>query len=240
VATGPHVFVPYGRQGDTVTLSPDDGRHLARVLRARRGDPVSVSDGAGTVWQARVAAVAGDDVTVELGDQHHVAARAPRMVVVHALPKQRKLDDVVQRLVEIGVDEIRPVHSARSQVVLDGAKADKAVQRWRAVAHAAAKQSRRAWLPVVSDVGAWAEAFGAGAAGVVCWEESRVPLREVLAALGTPAELVVGVGPEGGLTPKEVQAAGLPHATLGPTVLRTETAALVAVAAVRYEQGLFS
>ena len=236
---GPHVFVP-GAAGGRAQLAPDDALHLTRVLRVGRGDPVSVSDGSGAVWQARVALADGEEVTVELGHRADVPRPRPEIVVVHALPKQRKLDEVVQRLVELGVAEIRPVHSDRSQVVLDEQRAAKAVARWRAVAYAAARQSRRAWLPLVADLGTWDAAFHDATAGVVCWEESRAPLQEVLAAVGRPERLVVGIGPEGGLTPAEIAAAGLPHATLGPTVLRTETAALVAVAAIRFQQGLMA
>src|SRR5688572_17573361 len=111
---GPHVFVDATDAG-RATISGDDATHLIRVLRIRRGDPVSVSDGRGTMWQGEVATVT-DTVGVRLADERDVAPPSPRITVVHALPKQRKLDDVVQRLTELGVDEIRPVHSARSQV----------------------------------------------------------------------------------------------------------------------------
>ncbi len=237
---GPHFFVaPEAVDGDTATLGGHDAHHLTRVLRARRGDPVSVADGTGAVWQGRLVSADETGATVALADRRDVAATRPRVTVVHALPRGRKLDEVVQRLTEVGADRIVPVSSARSELRLDSTRAAKAVARWRAVALAAAKQSRRARLPRIDEVGAWVDAFGAGATGVVCWEESGVPLRRVLDDLGAPDELIVGIGPEGGLTPEEVADTGLPHASLGPTVLRTETAALVAVSAVRYHHGLF-
>jgi 16S rRNA (uracil1498-N3)-methyltransferase len=210
------------------------------VLRARPGDPISVSDGAGTRWQARLAEARHGEVIVDLVDQVVVPRAVPRLKVVHALPKRRKLDDVVQRLVEVGVDRIVPVHSERSQVQLDTARAAKARARWKAVAEAAAKQSRRAWLPVVEPVGEWTTAFPAGVAGVVLWEESEVALRNVLDGLAAAETVVLGIGPEGGLTADEVRVTGLAHATMGETVLRTETAALVAVSALRYHFGLMA
>ena len=237
---GPHVFATPADGADAVTLDADDARHLHRVLRVRKGDPVSVSDGRGSVWQATVASAGDAAVTVTLGERREVGRERPRLVVVHALPKQRKLDDVIQRLTELGVDEVRPVASERSQVELTAARAAKAVLRWRAVAYAAARQSRRAWLPLIADVGDWGRAFAAASCGVTLWEESTTPLRTVLEAWPACEDVVIGIGPEGGLTPGEVTASGLPDASLGPTVLRTETAALVAVSAIRYHLGLMS
>lgn len=240
MATGPHFFVDVDASEDSAVVEGEEARHLERVLRVRPGDPVSVSDGRGTIWQGTVDQVGREGVRVALGDRVAVPAETPALTVVHALPKQRKLDEVVQKLTELGVGEIRPVMSARSQVVLEGPRAHKAVARWRAVAHAAAKQSRRAWLPTICAVGTWDGAFGAPSCGVVCWEESRRPLREVLDAWPDCREVIVGIGPEGGLTPDEVRAAALPDASMGRTILRTETAALVAVSAIRYHLGLMT
>lgn len=235
----PHFFVAEDAIGaDQALLGADDTRHLTTVLRARNGDPVTVSDGLGTIWTARYAGLADGAARVELGDRTDVAPPRPALTVVHALPKQRKLDDVVQRLTELGVHRIVPVHSRRSQVTLDERKAAKAVTRWRAVALAAAKQSRRARIPIVSEIGEWDSAFPPGIPGVVCWEESETGLRAVLEAAPPPDEIVLGIGPEGGLDADEVAASGLPAASLGPSILRTETAALVAAAAVGYAFGL--
>lgn len=234
-----HFFVsPDQIDGNVATLGPDDSHHLVTVLRARPGLPASVADGMATVWQGVFDGVDDGAARVRLHTSVNVGIETPSITVVHALPKQRKLDEVVQRLTELGVDRIVPVHSARSQVELDARKADKAVTRWRAIALAAAKQSQRARLPVIEEVGEWRTAFCAGVPGVVPWEESTVGLREVLDTVAAQAEVVVGVGPEGGLTAEEIDGTGLPHASLGRTVLRTETAAIVAVAAVRYHYGL--
>jgi 16S rRNA (uracil1498-N3)-methyltransferase len=222
---GPHFFVD-AVAGDRVALEGDDARHLAVVLRAGPGDPVSLADGTGVVHQAEVVAAAPSRVDLSVTASHRVDDPSPRLTVVQALPKGRKLDEVVQRLTEVGVDRLVPVRSARSEVRLDDAKAAKQVARWRAVALAASKQSRRTRPLEVADVGRWATAFPAGADGVVLWEESDVPLRRVLDV--TAPRLVLGIGPEGGLTAEEVRRTGLPDASLGPTVLRTETAAIVA------------
>lgn len=225
---GPHFFCePDAVDGVSVTLRGEEARHLARVLRAVRGDPVSLADGTGMLYQARVADARPDRVRCRIHDRYEIPPPRPRLSVVHALPKGRKLDEVVQRLSEVGVDRLVPVHSARSQVRLHGDKATRAVDRWRSVALAAAKQARRVRLLDVAPVGEWDTAF-ADATGAVLWEQADVGLPAVLAELGPAGDLVLAVGPEGGLTAEEVTAAGLPAARLGPTILRTETAALVA------------
>lgn len=239
--SGPHFFCePEAVVGASVTLRGNEARHLARVLRAVPGDPVSLADGAGTLYQARVTEVADDRVHCAVEDRFVPAPPHPVVTVVHALPKGRKLDDVVQRLSEVGVDRIVPVHSARSQVTLRGDKADRALARWRSVALAAAKQARRVRLLDVAAVGEWDDAF-AGATGIVLWEEADAGLPAVLGALA-PAEapeIVLAVGPEGGLTAEEVATTGFPAARLGPTILRTETAALVGASVVLAAAGRF-
>lgn len=225
---GSHVFAAL--DGDAVVLRGDEAHHLGVVLRLAAGAPVSVADGSGALFQARVRRVEPGAVYLAVLDRVEVAVPRPALTVVHALPKGRKLDEVVQRLTELGVERVVPVTSARSQVELRGERAERAVARWRAVALAASRQSRRARVLEVAEITTWASALADPGPGVVCWEEATVPLRSVL-DLDAPA-LVLGIGPEGGLTAEEATAGGLPAASLGPTVLRTETAALVAVTAV--------
>lgn len=239
---GPHFLVDPGDidpEGATAVLRADQAHHLAVVLRARPGDPVSLADGTGALWQARVRRSDESRVTLALVAGQVVAPPRPRLTVVHALPRRRKLDEVVQRLSELGVDRVVPVHSERSEVRLTGDKAVSAAARWRSVALAAAKQSRRVRPLEVAEVGRWSDLTVRGRCGVVLWEQATTGLRAVLNGLdrADDDELVLAVGPEGGLTPAEVQACGLPAASLGPTVLRTETAALVAASAVLYHLG---
>jgi 16S rRNA (uracil1498-N3)-methyltransferase len=237
--SGPHFLVPPSAiDGDRAELTGDDARHLAVVLRAGPGAPVSLADGTGSLLQTRVTHAAPDRVGLAVTERRDVPAPRPSLTVVQALPKGRKLDEVVMRLTEVGVDRLVPVHSARSQVRLDAAKAAKALARWRAVAHAAAKQSRRVRPLEVAEVGEWATAFpaadegGRPPAGAVLWEEGGAPLRSLVEAAGDVDALVLAIGPEGGLTREEVRVTGLPAATLGETILRTETAALVAASVV--------
>ena len=235
-----HLFVaPDAVTGDRAHVEGDDAHHLVRVLRAGPGHEVTLADGSGIVYSGRVAAV-GPRVAVEIVDVTEVPAPTPRIHVVHALPKGRKLDEVVQRLTELGVDRITPVHSRRSQVRLDATRAERAHRRWSAVAHAAAKQSRRAWLPVIDPVSDWS-AHHWDAPGVVLWEQAATPLRSALAGAATDAPTVtVAVGPEGGLTDEEVDETGLAPATLGGTILRTEFASVAGVVALMTLLGRFA
>lgn len=237
--TGPHVLVdPDAVEGDRAVLGGEDSHHLVRVLRRDAGAAVSVADGTGRVWQGEVAHV-GPPVVVALGTAVHVDRPRPTLTVVHALPTGRKLDEVVRRLSELGVDRLQPVISARVENRPRRDKAVKQAGRWRAVAHAAAKQARRARPLTVDEVDSWPGALADGGTGVVLWEGADMPLGAVLADWQDPDRVTLGIGPEGGLTADEVAATGHPAAALGATVLRTETAAVAAGAVVLHRTGRF-
>lgn len=233
----PHVFVdPDDCQADRVLLRGDVAHHLVTVLRRGVGDAVSVADGTGVIRRVEIREIRAGDALCEVLAVHDVPHPVPRVRVVCGLAKQRKLDEVVGRLTELGVDEVVPAHTSRSQVHLDPRRAERARARWQAVARSAAAQSRRARLPRIAAVTSWEHAFERVEHGVVFWEEAVEPLRAV--PFDDLAEQVtVGVGPEGGLTAQEVVSTGLPAASLGPTILRTETASVVAAALVLYRLG---
>ncbi|HVT78644.1 MAG TPA: RsmE family RNA methyltransferase [Acidimicrobiales bacterium] len=194
-------------------LTSDDAHHLSRVLRLRAGEPVTASDGAGGY---RLCAFADHDALEPLGGVEHDDAPAVAVTVAFALTKADKPELAVQKLTELGVDRIVPLAAARSVVQWDAAKAARNVERWRAVAHAAAMQSRRVFLPEVADV----TPLGALAGdGVVLAEADGGRLD---AAIHT-----IAVGPEGGWTDEELAAVPR-HVDLGPTTLRAETAAVAA------------
>jgi 16S rRNA (uracil1498-N3)-methyltransferase len=233
------VLVDPGRiEGDRAMLDDGDGRHLTRALRRREGAPVSVADGAGRAWQGVIADV-GPPVVVSLETPVDVVARRPELVVVHALPEGRKLDDVVRRLSELGVDRLQPVISVRAENRPAGDKVAKQLARWQAVAHAAAKQARRAWPLTVEELATWPGRLGELSAGAVLGPQASRPLGEAVGDVASAHAVGLGVGPEGGLTQQEVGAAGLAPAALGDTVLRTETAALAAAAVVLHRAGRF-
>jgi 16S rRNA (uracil1498-N3)-methyltransferase len=229
-----------GVDGGEVQLDGGDDHHLRRVLRRSAGDPLALSDGAGRVWPGQL----GPPGTARVTGPAELRPRpVPRLRVLQALPKARKLDAVVQAVVELGVDRVTPVAGERSVVKLQGGKAERAHDRWTAVARAAAAQSRRAWLPAVDPVRPVEEAARTTppGGGVAAQVGAPKPLAAAVGALPDAAEEVaVAVGPEGGWTEAELSvwtAAGLTPASLGPTVLRTEHAAFAACAALAYAFG---
>ena len=214
----------------------ETAHHLLTVLRREVGDPVSVADGSGAVRQVVIREVRAGAALCEVLGVREVPPARPRVRVVCGLPKQRRLDEVIGRLTELGVDEVVPAYTERSQVRLDPRRAERARARWQAVARAAAGQSRRARLLTVAEVTSWDAAFSGAEHGVVLWEEAVRPLHDV-AFDALAAEVTVGVGPEGGLTAHEVTSTGLPAVGLGDTILRTETAGVVAPALVLHRLG---
>lgn len=211
-SAGPMFFVA---DLDDPALSPEDRHHAERVLRLRRGEPVVVGDGAGRWRPARWASrlePAGDVVE----ERKPVAA----LTVAFALVKGSKPELVVQKLTEVGIDRIVPFVADRSVVRWDEARSTRAVQRWRAVARAAAMQSKRVWLPEVDDVVDFATAAAAPAT-VRSDMGGRAPSRWDRRVL---------VGPEGGWSDTE-RGHPLEAVSFGPNVLRAETAA-IAVGAI--------
>ena len=195
-------------------LDVDDRHHLARVLRLRAGEEITVSDGRGG-WRACTWTEGG--VLVPIGEPEHRPAPAPAITVAFALTKGDKPETAVQKLTEVGVDRIIPFTAGRSVARWEGERADRHVTRLRKVAREAAMQSRRAHLPVVDAVTDFATV-------------AALPGAVLADAGGGPPSLerpVILVGPEGGWTEEE-RGVGLPAVGLGSNVLRAETAAIVA------------
>lgn len=193
---------------EDVALDAHDAHHLGTVLRLRPGEVVSVTDGAGR-WRTGTWA---DGAIVPDGPVHTVPRPVPTITIGFAPVKGDRPEWTVQKLTELGVDRILVLHTTRSVVRWEGAKADKQLERLRRVAREAAGQSRRCYLPEI-------EMVAALPAGALAQFEGD-PL--------TLDEPTVLIGPEGGWTDEEV--AGRRLVSLGPTVLRAETAAVAAAA----------
>lgn len=223
--------------GAEVVLRGGEARHAAVVLRLRAGETVVVFDGAGAERIVELTAVSPDRVVGRVREARSGTAPPARLILIQGVPKGSKMDAVIRMGTELGVGEFIPLRSRRA-VGAGGGK----VERWRRIAAAAAKQSRRADVPVVHEPAALPDALERMPPGVrllVLWEGERS--RPIGAALrdGPPAgPVALLVGPEGGLEADEVALAvsrgGVP-VTLGPLVLRTETAGVAAAAMVLYE-----
>ena len=226
-----------------VELPPERRHYVAHVLRLAAGDALEVFDGRGRAFDARVTLATPDAVRLALGPAC-VQPPARPVHVLQGLPKGDKLELVLQKGTELGAAAFHPVDTARAVVKLEPKRAAERVQRWQRICEEAARQCRRNDVPEVHAPRPLLEAARALPAGaglfVLDEEETAVPLSEAWRALppGAPAALVVG--PEGGLAREEVAALvalGARPVTLGPLVLRTETAALAALAVLRHLDG---
>jgi len=229
---------------DELVLGGDEGRHAARVQRLRPGEALLVSDGRGAVLDCRVAAVTADGLSLRVVARRSEAPADPRLVVVQALPKGERAELAVETMTELGVDEVVPWQASRSVVQWHGARGEKARERWQRTAREAAKQSRRAWVPDVAplaDTAAVTHRLRSATAALVLHEDAADPIVRV--PLPPDGEVVLVVGPEGGISSAELDAFGASGARavrLGPTVLRTSTAGPAALAAVSLRLGRWS
>lgn len=231
----PHFFAGAPEEGETVVLPSEDAHHALRSLRLRPGDEFTSSDGRGTVVRCRV--VRAEHLLME----GEVVARSreerppPALAVLLAPPKGDRLTWGVQKLAEVGTDEVILIEATRSVRRWERGRGERVAARMDAVAREAAKQSRRRILPRVGGPLGWDDALDqALAAGtvVLLWEEATEGLTRMLPT-APPDRLALVVGPEGGIPEEDARAAearGAILASLGPALLRTETAAVVAAA----------
>jgi len=200
---------------------------------------VLLTDGHGGIADCTVTATARDALELLVNERREVAEPKPRVTVVQALPKGERSDLAVELATEAGADAIIPWQAHRCVARWEGPKADKCVRRWQATTAQAAKQSRRAYVPEVGELHSTAQVaalvgdtVAAGGRAVVLHESARTPLAAL--SFAVPAVLLM-VGPEGGIDDDELSALTARGATavhLGPTVLRTSTAAAVTLGAL--------
>lgn len=226
--------------GSLAVLEGDEGFHAATVRRIRPGEQLALGDGTGRLAHCEVEHAGRDGLRARVLKRWSVAAARPPVTVVQALPKSDRSELAIELATEAGADAFLAWQAARCVASWQGARADKGLRRWRAVARAAARQSRRAYIPPVDGVLSTAELaqrirdeVAAGAVVLALHESAADPMTGIDLA-GSNALLLV-VGPEGGIAPDEIAAltqAGAAPVRLGPQVLRTSTAAAVALGAL--------
>ena len=228
-------------QRDVVLLSGAEGRHAAAVRRLRAGERADVGDGAGLVAECVVTAHSSRELELAVRARREVPRPDPLLTVVQAIPKGDRGELAVEEMTEVGVDRIMPWAAARCVPVWRAERGARSLARWRATAREAAKQSRRAWIPEVTEPVPTADV-----ARVITKAACAIVLEpgaaQSLGGLRPPesGDLVVIVGPEGGITDEENAAfrtAGATPRSLGPTVLRTSTAGAVAAAVLLSRSG---
>ncbi|ASN20493.1 16S rRNA (uracil(1498)-N(3))-methyltransferase [Arthrobacter sp. YN] len=243
--SNPVFFTSAGSLGDvipggTFVLEGPEARHAVTVKRLGAGEPVDIADGAGARLTGTVAEAGPAGLTVTASDVVFEEQPDVRLVLVQALAKGDRDELAIETATELGIDAVLPWQSERSIVRWKGDRAAKAHAKWESVVTAAAKQARRAWIPEVRtmvDTGSLANAVAQADLAIILHEDAKNPLRTVLEEMAAtnataPCEVLLIVGPEGGISPREVTRlsdAGAVTALLGHHVLRSSTAGPAAV-----------
>jgi 16S rRNA (uracil1498-N3)-methyltransferase len=241
-------YLPREHGHDSVlTLTGREAHHGLRVLRVRLGEKVGVLDGEGHRCLCEVETLSRDVIRLRVLERAFVEPLAYRITLVQAIPKGKVFDSIVQKATELGVFRIVPLLSERVVVELDEDKSQGKVEHWHTVAVEAIKQCGSPWLPLVEapisvgDLVARADRFDLSFVASL-QADSRHPREWLKEFQGTqkrrPASLCVWVGPEGDFTPGEIDSAksvGAQPITLGPLVLRSETAAIYCLSFLNYE-----
>jgi 16S rRNA (uracil1498-N3)-methyltransferase len=241
VSSPPVFLVDALPDGASYVLDGAEGHHAATVRRLAPGEVLVLSDGAGGAADCVVTGPAPGGLRLAVTAVRRLDPPSPRFVLVQALAKGDRGELAVELAVELGVDLVVPWAAARSVTRWDGARGQRSLERWRSTARAAAKQSRRSWVPAVGELATTrsvAGLIGAAPGALVLHEAAELPL--VTVPLPEDGDLVLVVGPEGGLDEAELAAftgAGATAVRLGPPVLRTSTAGAAALAALSVRTG---
>ena len=223
--------------GQVCILPREESKHAARVLRLKAGDEICAMDGAGSRFLGRIEQMNGDAVAVKLLETLDAHEAPVRVTLYQGIPKADKLDFIAQKLTELGAAALTPVRMDRCVAKWDDRDAEKRRERLSKIAREAAKQCGRACAPEIATARTWRQALEDMKRHdllIVPWEEARVQrMKDVYTEYPHATDIGIVVGPEGGMSEEEVQAmlrTGAQAITLGPRILRTETAAMAAAA----------
>lgn len=239
-------FIPTTQfAGDRIVLNGTDRHHLLTVLRKEIGDEVLICNGKGQEFLARIQSLNPTEVLLELTSEvSHPVEPKVRINLVQSLPKADKFEWILQKNTELGVSHFQPVITERSIVKLDATAMEKKYVRWQTIIREAAEQAGRRIIPELALICRWPEVLKSLPTGItlIPWEgERELTLKRQLEKVKDLPETVnILIGPEGGFSIADVtaaQAAGAIPVTLGPRILRTETAGLVVASVILYHFG---
>lgn len=228
---------------DKIRIQGSDVNHMKNVLRMRPGEEVMVSDGNNRQYRCRVEDYPDGEAVLAILEAGLVDTELPsRIYLFQGLPKQEKMELIVQKAVELGVCQVTPVQTRRCVVKLDAKKAAKKVQRWQQIAESAAKQAGRGYIPAVSEVMTFQEALAFSEAldiRLIPYElaDGMEGTRKILDGIRPGQSVGIFIGPEGGFEKEEVSRAveaGAMPITLGKRILRTETAGIAVLSILMY------
>lgn len=236
-------FIPQLYAAEMV-IKDVDAKHISKVLRMQPGDKIQIVSDDGVTAIAEIVSLQADNVVVKclekLAESHEPSVK---ITLAQGLAKGEKMDFIIQKAVEMGASSIVPVAMEHSVVRLEGDKADKKVERWQKIAEAAAKQSKRDIIPQVQPVQTMQQMLANNDLlhKIIAYEcEDRLGLKTALQSCDNLQELLLIIGPEGGISEFELELArknGAVPVSLGKRILRAETAGVVALSAILYETG---
>lgn len=236
-------FIPQFYAAEMV-IKDVDAKHISKVLRMQPGDKIQIVSDDGVTAIAEIVSLQADNVVVKclekLAESHEPSVN---ITLAQGLAKGEKMDFIIQKAVEMSASSIVPVAMEHSVVRLEGAKADKKVERWQKIAEAAAKQSKRDIIPQVQPVQTMQQMLANNDLQhkIIAYEcEDRLGLKTALQSCDNLQELLLIIGPEGGISEFELELArknGAVPVSLGKRILRAETAGVVALSAILYETG---
>jgi len=241
-----HFFVSLEQVRDGfATITGPDVKHIKQVLRLKTGDEITLADGSGKIYRAEIVKVTRDEINCLLkGKSGQNPEPGLKITLVQGIPKENKMDDIVRKSVELGVARIIPLLSERVVVRLKESKVHRRRERWQRISLEAAKQCRRAVVPVVCEPVDFCFVFKEiekGVPALMPWEEEKeLGLKSALKGLYAPEEMFIFIGPEGGFSASEVKFArerGVVTVSLGPRILRTENAGPACLSMILYEFG---
>lgn len=239
------IVPPEMLDANPVVLEGELCRHISRVLRLGPGDSLTLCNGRGSEYAAVIRIADNHSITVEITgmtDSSPLCA-TPAITLIQGLPKGDKLDLIVQKATELGVSDIVVYQAARSIVRISPPQVEPRIARWRKIAAEAARQSERTTIPTIELAENIEDALRMGTRSVnlmLLERERDRRLRDMLGNLPPPADIALLVGPEGGFTESEAAIAGqngFAPLSLGPRILRTETAGLAIIAILQYHWG---
>ena len=238
----PRFFIaPSQVSGSRISITEEDVRHIAAVLRMKTGDALLLCDGQGAEYQVTIAEISKSEIKTEIVSQRHREITAPRITLGQGLPKSDKMDWIVQKATELGVANIVPLATERTIVKIRDE--EKRISRWQKIAREAAMQSNRVDIPAIGQVVSFKDFLRTQNSEprtllLLPWEEGTTPIKGVLRGNQDITRIVVLIGPEGGFSSVEASLArekGFHAVSLGPNILRTETAAIAVLSMIGYE-----
>jgi 16S rRNA (uracil1498-N3)-methyltransferase len=238
-------YVPHPQIEDGILkIEGDEVKHIRKVLRLKRGDEVFIFDGSGKEYAGTIVKEGPFSVSIKVRNSFFSPEEANLSITLaQSLLKGEKMDYLIQKATELGIKRIVPFNSSRSIPLLEESRRLERHHRWEKIAIAASKQCGRRVLPQIDPPGDYPqilESVPEGSLRLILWERGGERLKDILKPIGKEKEIFFIVGPEGGLSQKEVEVATKAHfipIALGKRILRSETASLCLLSILQYEWG---